>query len=129
MKSRIVLGIWLALIFVAVACGDDDDAVQDGPSIGVGPGISVAEALASELPGPYLVNGFVVAQGDEVRLCAALAESLPPLCAQDSLKVEGLDLSGVAGLKTQQGISWTDSQVQILGDVDGDVLTVSLTSQ
>ena len=48
------------------------------PVSGVGPGLSIAGALASTLDGPLLVNGFVLAQGGQVRLCAVLLESYPP---------------------------------------------------
>ena len=129
MRYHLVLLLGLAVFFIAAACGDDDDAPQDGLSTGVGPGISVSDALASDLPGPLLVNGFIVARGDNVRLCSALAESFPPQCAQESLKVDGLDLASVEGLKTEQDVSGSDDQRQILGEVEGDVLRISLTSR
>jgi hypothetical protein len=94
----------------------------------MGPGISVSEARASSLPGPLLVNGFIVAVNDDVRLCAALAESFPPQCGGESLSVEGLDLGSIAGLRSEGATRWTETQVQLLGDVEGESLTVSTTS-
>lgn len=120
----------------AIACGGDDaDSTDNGPSSGGGPGISVSDSLASDLDGPLLINGFLVIQGGEhddpeqVRLCDALAESFPPQCGGDSLLVEGLDLKSIEGLMSEGPVSWTDKVVQLLGAVEGDVLTVSTTSQ
>ena len=75
-----------------------------------------------------MVAGYLVATGDEVRLCSALAESYPPQCAGASLVVEGLDLAGVGGLKSEGGVSWTYARFSVLGDVADGVLTVSKTS-
>ncbi len=98
-------------------------------STGVGPGISVAEALTSGLPGPFLVNGFIVTGSDgTVYLAETLAESMPPQPAGAQLTVEGLDLGTVTGLTSAQDTSWTDEPVQLLGTVTDGVLTVTATS-
>ena len=91
----------------------------------MGPGISVSETLTSSLSGPLLVNGFIVAVSADVRLCAALAESYPPQCGGELLRVEGLDLGSIAGLRSERATRWTETQVQLLGDVEGESLTVS----
>ncbi len=126
---------------LAIACGGDDggsssngSGADNGPSIGVGPGISVSDAIASDLDGPLLVNGFLVIQGgepddpEEVRICEVLAESFPPQCSGQFLLVEGLDLKSIEGLMSEGAVSWTDL-VQVGGTIDGEVLTVSATSQ
>ena len=109
--------------------GTGDGSAGDGPSTGVGPGISIEDALGSTLDEPLLVNGALVAQQDgEVRLCSALAESFPPQCGGASLRVEGLDLSTVEGLTSANGVTWSEDQVQLLGRVENGVLTVDQTS-
>ena len=117
------------LLLLAAACEDDaghDAAPTGGPPLSaVGPGISVAEARASTLDGPLLVNGFLVVQGDGARLCEALAESFPPQCGGDSLAVEGLDLDAFEGLSSEQDTRWSEAPIQLLGEVEGSVLTVS----
>jgi len=141
MKKLILLPI-LALALVPAGCGDDGDepspagteppaATSAAPSSGAaiaGGGLTVDEALASTLEGPLMVAGFLVAAGDEVRLCSALAESFPPQCGGSSLLVEGLDLAAVEGLQTEGDVSWSDERVSVLGDVRDGVLTVSATS-
>ena len=143
MRRVAALGVLLlALALVTLACGDGDETVDPGPasdpgpvsgggpSQAVGPGISVQEALDSDLDGPLLVNGFLITDSDgPLYLSEGLAESLPPQQAGAKLRVEGLDLDTIEGLKTSQGISWTDHVVQVLGTVDGDTLTVSGTSK
>jgi len=94
---------------LAAACDDAGAGPTAAPSSSaVGPGISIADALASGLDGPLLVNGFLVVQGDAVRLCEALAESFPPQCGGDSLRVGGLDLDldAFEGLSTEQDTTW-----------------------
>ena len=126
----------LAILLVAAAlagCGGDDSSDDDAggssppPSSGIaaGPGISIEEALGSGSDEPLLVNGNLLAQGEDVRLCSALAESFPPQCGGASLRVVGLTLAEVDGLVTEGNVSWTDRPIQLLGVVEDDTLTVS----
>jgi hypothetical protein len=78
---------------------------------------------------PQAVTGNLLVQGDEVRLCAALAESFPPQCGSPSLVVAGLDLESVADLTTEGDVSWTDHPIVLEGVVDGETLTVSDDAQ
>jgi hypothetical protein len=138
MRRLIVLSaVILAVSIIAVGCGTDEAATTTGDptatgadvSSAMGPGISVAEALESTVSGPILVNGFIVTGSDgTIFLSAVLAESFPPQPGGEALVVQGLDIGTVHGLETEQGISWTDQAVQLLGDVRNGVLTVSTTS-
>ncbi|MEE9247805.1 MAG: hypothetical protein V3U79_03815 [Dehalococcoidia bacterium] len=130
MKKILVLLALVAIAsVVAAACGDDDDDLVSGPTIGVGPGISIGEALTSNLTGALLINGLLHAQNGQVRLCENLAESFPPQCAGRFLVVEGLDLTTMDGLTSEGSVTWSDQPVQVLGTVEGDVLTVAGTSR
>ena len=135
MKRIIVL---LAVVtiasVVAAACGDDGDLVSTpvsggGPGIssGVGPGITVGVALITNLTGPLLVNGQLHVENGRVRLCEVLAESFPHQCAGRFLVVEGLDLTTIDGLTSEGSVTWSDQTVQVLGTVEGEVLTVAGT--
>ena len=111
----------------ADATGGDEDDLVSGPVSGVGPGISIGEALTSNLTGPLLINGLLHVQNGQVRLCEALAESFPPQCRGRFLEVEGLDLMTMNGLRNEGSVTWSDQPVQVLGTVEGEVLTVSRT--
>lgn len=131
MKTLLVLS--LAVLALA-ACGGDEE-VEPQPAqppatagLGAGPGISIDQAMASDLEGALLVNGNLLAQGDMIRICSALAESFPPQCSGASLRVQGLNLNEVDGLVTEGEVAWTDRPIQLLGDVEGDTLVVSTTS-
>ena len=106
----------------AVAGCGSDDSFDD---MAGGAGISIDEALDAGADEPLLVNGNLLAQGGDVRLCAALAESFPPQCGGASLVVEGLVLEEVDGLVTEGEVSWTDRPIQLLGVVSDGTLTVS----
>lgn len=84
----------------------------------VGPGISVQEALDSDLTESLLVNGalFVDPEG-RVLLCDAIAESFPPQCGGARIAVEGLDLSSIADLQEEGAVRWAEG-VQLLGTVE-----------
>ncbi len=112
--------------FVAAACGDDRHLVSR-PVSGVGPGISVDDALTSNLTGPLLINGHLHVQHDQARLCEALAGSSPPRCEGKFLVVVGLDLTTIVGLTSEALVTWSDKTVQVLGTLDGEVLTVGGT--
>ena len=143
-------------VLIAAGCfdsGDTDDGFtvaddtattvvtsgSDGgvsPVSAVGPGLSVADALASTLDGPLLVNGFIlVNDAGQVRLCAGSLESFPPQCGSPSLQVQDLDLDGFEGLNSAvpvkggiRTVNWTDQPVQLLGVVSDGVLTVASNS-
>jgi hypothetical protein len=124
----------LATAAALAGCGGDDAPVDDAASgstvpqtsgLGAGPGISIDDALASDSDEMLLVNGNLLAQGGEVRLCSALAESFPPQCGGASLVVEGLKLEEVDGLITEGDVAWTDRPIQLLGVVGDGTLTVS----
>lgn len=114
-----------ALSMVACGGGDESSSAGSAPASATGPGLSIAEAKASTHKGPLLVNGGLVAKGDTVRLCSALAESYPPQCAGESLVVEGLDLSSIESLQREGDAAWTNGQIQLLGTVRDGVLQVS----
>jgi hypothetical protein len=132
MKRHLLLP--LAVLALA-ACGGGDEEVEPQPAqppatagIGAGPGISIEGAMASDLEGPFLVNGSLLAEGDEIRLCDALAESFPPQCVGPQLRVEGLNLDEVDGLVREGEVAWTDRPIQLLGAVEDDRLVVSTTA-
>jgi hypothetical protein len=124
------------LVLALAACGGEDDepAPQPQPQpaassgIAAGPGLSIEEAIASDLDGALLVNGSLLARDGEVRLCSALAESFPPQCGGASLVVVGVDLDEVDGLTRGGGAAWTARPIQLLGDVEDGTITVSTTA-
>ncbi len=126
-KILVLLAVATIASVAAAACGDDDGDPDSSAVSGVGPGISIAEALTSNLTGPLLVNGFLLAPSGQVSLCELLAESLPPLCGGRSLVVEGLDLTTMTGLTSEGSVTWSDQLVQVLGTREGEVLTVAAT--
>lgn len=138
MRARLALiGVALA-ISLAVACSDDgptepapeSSAVTSvgGAVLAVGPGLSVADAIASTLEGPLLVNGFLFTQDGEVRLCSSLPRAEYPTCGEPSIEVAGLDPTSIEGFEQLEGLGWSDESTQVLGvKVDG-ALTVSGTS-
>ncbi len=95
---------------------------------GTGPGISVAELLASTIDGPFLVNGYVVVGTDgSVVISDAIAESYPPQPAGAQVRVEGVDLMQlplVEGSVDSEipSSSWTEQPVQLVGDLINGVL-------
>ncbi len=128
-KILYFLGVVTIASVVAAACGNDEDDMVSGPISGVGPGISIGEALTSNLTGPLLITGLLHVQKDQVRLCETLAESLPPQCGGKFLEVEGLDLMTMDGLRSEGSVTWSDQPVQVLGTVNGGVLTVVETAR
>ena len=119
MKSFALATALLVAATFAACGGDDDEGISPGDA-----GVSIAYALdnAGE---EVLVNGNLLATGDEARLCSALAESFPPQCGGSSLVVQDLNLDKVDALVTEGDVSWTDRPIQLLGVVSDGTLTVS----
>lgn len=113
----------IALALTLTACGENGAEPADGTQSGVGPGISVAEAIAGDFEGPVLVNGYLFVDTEgEATLADLILESYPPQPGGATLVVEDLDLSSVE-LRSDQGLSWTDETIQVLGAVaDGKLI-------
>jgi hypothetical protein len=131
MKIFTLLATLLAAAALA-GCGGDESSDDAGGSsvpqtsgIAAGPAVSIHDALAADSDEPLLVSGNLLALGDEIRLCSALAESFPPQCGGASLHVDGLEVAEVDGLITEGDVSWTDRPIELLGVVENDTLTVS----
>lgn len=133
MKAAALLAFVFALAAGGCGASGGDDAAPGQPppaagTPGPGGGLTVREALETDADGPLMVRGTLIAEGDDVRLCYAVAESYPPQCGRPWLRVEGLDLATVDGLQEAENVRWTEREVSLLGDVEGDVLRVSKTS-
>ena len=115
--------------------------VVGGAVFGVGPGLSVADAIASTLEGPLLVSGFIFTEAGEVWLCSSLlhgdptaADLLPgsvweehAMCGEPTIELSGVDPATIEGLEFHGGAGWTSEPTRVLGvKIDG-VLTVSGT--
>ena len=90
-----------------------------------GPGLSVAEAVASTLSEPLLVRGYLVVGAGAARLCEGLSQSSPPQCIGASLAVEGLRDWHAEGLREAAGIRWSEQPLKLLGEVREGTLRVS----
>ena len=122
MRSTFLL---LALVLVVAACdaavpspsGEPVLVIVDG-SVGE-PGLSVADALGHQATDDIVtVSGalFVDADGT-VLLCDAIAESFPPQCGGERIRVEGLNVAAVPGLQTEGEVSWAEG-VTLVGSVE-----------
>jgi hypothetical protein len=105
-----------------------DQLPTDGGVIGapiIGGGLTVADVLTTDVDGPLAVVGFLVQDGDGARLCDGLAESLPPQCAGASIELSDTSTIDPDELRTEQGVTWTDTPVSLIGEVVSGVFTVT----
>jgi hypothetical protein len=123
MRTTSVLAF--VLVLAVAACGTTVPAPAGDPVLVIvdgavqGPGLSVADALGHQATGDIVtVSGalFVSADGI-VLLCDAIAESFPPQCGGERIRVTGLDLGAVPGLQTEGEVSWAEG-VTLLGSVE-----------
>jgi hypothetical protein len=131
MRTIIVIPLLLAALSFGGCGGTPEREPAAAPTAAAtGPGLSIEDALASDLPGPLLVNGYLLADGDTIRLCSGYAESHPPQCAEPSLEVLGYKLLEQRRLyKTSGSVFWSEEPVQLLGVVEDGTLTVSENAQ
>jgi hypothetical protein len=115
-----------------VVLGEDEPPVADSDSepvtstgVLVNGGLTVDEALATDATRTLAVQGFLVADGTDIRLCSALAESFPPQCGGtsivlDAASVDELVYDDETPFSSDQGVTWTDVTITLLGEiVDG----------
>lgn len=80
-------------------------------------GLPISQVLETQIDGGFAIRGYYYDDGTGPRLCETLAESFPPQCAGPAIP---LDLNGNPppdGVVTSQGVSWTDTEVEIIGQV------------
>ena len=124
----------------ADACLEDEPVCDDVPGLGAEPlpldagdngggsgvvvddALAVADAIAVGGSGIVAVQGFIIQDASGIRLCEALAESMPPQCGGASVGVANLDTVDPDDLATSQGVSWTDLPVVIIGEIVDGVL-------
>jgi hypothetical protein len=113
----------LLSVLVLAGCGGDNDEPParstPAPSAGApipGGGLSVQQAIDSDVDGPLMVRGYLIERDGELRLCEAILESSPPQCGEPSLRVEGTAPAA------------SEQRVSLLGEVEGETITVSETS-
>ena len=88
---------------------------------------AIQPGAAADASGPVAVEGFIVAVGDEVKLCEALAESFPPQCGGDFVTVTSLDQVDPDDIQSSGDVRWTDYTVTIFGEmVDGTLVATTV---
>ena len=148
-----ILALLTVALVVLAACADDAADTTEAPAptepptggltplapdtdtdTPMGPGISVADLLASTADGPFVVNGYLfIATDGTVVLADAIAESYPPQPAEAQVSVEGANLLSFPLVEAVEGeiaiAQWTESPVQLLGDLVDGVLVVDATTK
>lgn len=117
---RIVVALMLVLVVLLAGCGGSKESQQSTPSAGApspSGGLTVQEAIDSDLTGPLMVRGYLIERAGELRLCSAILESYPPQCGEPSLRLRGDDLEP------------SERQTSLLGTVERDSFVVSKTSR
>lgn len=122
--------LWLTVPMFLLSCSTlkapTPEPTPPGVITGVGPGITIADAMRSASTEPLLINGFVVIDPEgRVRFCSLLGESDPPTCEGNSLVVSGLPIDIGDSLDESGGVQWSAQQVQLLGVVENGTLEVS----
>lgn len=72
--------------------------------------------------GRVAVQGTVIANGRDVRICHLVLESYPPQCGR-GLTVEGLDLSTLPEARSAGGVTFADAR--LVGELVGGTLRVT----
>ena len=136
-RNRVLVALTALAALVLVACGGGDaDTGGDATTPPAGGdqgapapdgGLTVSEALASDLDEPLTVTGFLIETDEGVRLCETVMESFPPQCGEPSLEVRGVDVGSLEDAQNQSGVTWVD-RATLTGEVEDGILTVSDTS-
>jgi hypothetical protein len=119
--AAVRIAVLAAAVVALAGCGSsgNDDPSQPPASAGTpipGGGLTIQEAIDSDLDGPLMVRGYLIERDGELRLCEAILESFPPQCGEPSLRVDG------------SAPSASEELVSLLGDVEDGTITVSETA-
>ncbi len=119
--------IALALAGAAAGCGGGTEGTGAAPATtkAADRSVSIRQAIEARSQAPQRVRGYLVsARNQPIRLCEALAESFPPQCGEPSLTVYELDLEKVEGMRYEDGVSWTEGPIELIGPVRKGVLVI-----
>lgn len=100
----------------------DLPASGDSPALA---SLDVAQAVDSS--GPAMVTGYLVKDGDDIRLCEVLAESFPPQCGGASIILSEIDQIDPDELQEEGAVTWTDFPVSVIGDLLDGALVATAT--
>lgn len=99
-------------------CADDpSNGEGQAPELPAELGDVTIADLLDGAPGRVTAAGFIVATGDEVRLCENLLESFPPQCGGLSIPIEGYGEVELSGLPSEGDVTWSDFPVTLEGEV------------
>jgi hypothetical protein len=104
----------------------DDGEVVTGGMVADG-GLTVSEALITDVVGVIGVEGFLFDDGSGPVLCEVLAESFPPQCGGASLPVSGHEEAVGVPIIAEQGVTWTDQPLVLFGEIVDGTLVVDPT--
>ena len=104
----------------------DDGEVVTGGMVADG-GLTVSEALITDVVGVIGVQGFLFDDGSGPVLCEVLAESFPPQCGGASVAVEGHEEAVDVPIVSEQGVTWTDQPLTLFGEIVDGTLVVDPT--
>lgn len=131
--SLIALAALVVSALVGAGCGSADEGPGVSSDVGEEAPLTVQEATTITQAEHLTVVGSLLVQADGVRLCSDLAESYPPQCGGDSLRVEGLDTDAIVGLSRTDATdgpdrtAWSEFPVTLSGSLAGSTLTVAET--
>lgn len=103
---------------------DDGEVVTGGMVVEP---LTVPQVRVSDLGGVIAVQGFLFDDGSGPVLCETLAESFPPQCGGASLPVSGYEEAIDVPIMSEQGVTWTDQTVVLLGEYVDATLVVDPT--
>jgi hypothetical protein len=100
---------------------DCEDTVSGtgGPSSQPDGSVLLADAVATGIEGPFLVQGFYYADAAGERLCSTLAESFPPQCGEPSLALDNAAGADLGELSTEDDVRWSPATITLEGEIIG----------
>lgn len=114
----------LAAVAVLAGCGGSDEA-SGGRQV-VDPSTAIGLSGGTEV----IVRGFFSHEPGSLlpRMCTALGESYPPLCAMPSLPVSNLSTAAEKKLPLRRdpetGGRWSDKEIELSGRIQDGALVV-----
>ncbi len=128
-ESRTLRGLVAGLLLVAATASCGDGVGGSGGAAGsaatgpTGP-VSVAQASAFADGTAVQVRGFVVVEADDAVIADLLAESYPPQPGGATLRLVGVRLSELDGVRRTGRITWTEAPVVVTGVVAAGALSL-----
>lgn len=85
----------------------------------------VSDVVGVDIDGGFALRGYYFDTPEGTFICDLIAESFPPQCGGDRLPLDNSAGEDLGPLQTEQGITWSNDQITVIGEIIDGVFVIT----